>query len=336
MTAPEVALSAERLFHDAFLPLYPVDAASDLSRARTEDANPSGNPSLFAHLAEAASVFAHLAPRILDADLGLDFTDASVHRLSAALTRETRDRLLRDSNLGSSDSTLFNLVVHGSAYLGECIVRTRSAAGSSSLRAGIRTREDVDARWLVRRPLWESLVSLRSPAGEAELAVFHWWLKALSDDGVDGKVATLADRFRAHVEEPTRDVDAMPAFLLAERRMPRLAKVSYHAFYKYLRAHLPEIREVGADFPSAERFDELELKWLEAHIVGAGRMALLAGASKHGVHLFWLDQNGFNKGAFVPADSFPEPVVRVENDRVRVLVQQDGTSTMREMLWWGL
>lgn len=318
MTDP---VTAEMLFARAFLPLYPEDAARDLTAARRTDANPAANPSVTAHLAEAAAIFVEMAPVVLGASLTLDYSAASVHHLSRALTREIRDRWLGEKTIGTPESTLFNFVVHGAAYLGECIVRGHAGTGR--------------ARWLVRRPLWESLVFLRSPAGEAEIAVFHVWLKSLADDALDGKVASLADRYRTHVEEPTRDWAALPRFLTLARKTPRLSKVRYDAFYKYLRAHFPEIRDVGNDFPSAARFDELGLRWLDAHVVGDGRMALFAGAGEAGVHLFWLDQHGFVKAAFVAADKFPEPVVRVEADRVSVLARDGGAEAVREMLWWG-
>ena len=326
---PVNPVNAERLFREAFLPLYPADAAADLTRVRSEDANPANNPSILGHVAEAAAIFAELAPHALrpHQNMGsLDFSDASIHRLGGALTREARDRWLTEPAYGTSEGTLFNFVVHGAAYVGECIVRRRTE----------RTR----ARWLVRSPLWESLVHLQSAAGEAQLAVFHWWLKALSDAalGSNASSASLADRYRTHVEEPTLDVDALPVFLREdiERKMPRLTKVRYDALYKYLRAHLPEIRDLGRDFPSPERFDDMRLRWLDAHVVGGGRMALLATAGEGGVHLFWLDASGFVKAAFVAADKFPEPVVQVDGGRVRVVVQQGGEPAMREMLWWGI
>ena len=148
-------------------------------------------------------------------------------------------------------------------------------------------------------------------------------------------LASLADRYRTHVEEPTRDWSALPRFLTLARKTPRLSKVRYDAFYKYLRAHFPEIRDVGNDFPSAARFDELGLRWLDAHVVGDGRMALFAGAGEAGVHLFSLDSHGFVKAAFIATDKFPEPVVRVEGDRVTVLARDGGAEAVREMLWWG-
>src|SRR5262245_19045068 len=193
--------TAEQLFESYFLPLYPEGAKTDLGRVRSEDANPANNASILAHLDEAAGVFVARATGLFGSDLELDYSDASVHRLGHALGDATRDQWMSEGTPGSASSLLFNAVVHGSAYVGACVVRNH------------------DARWAVRRPLWESLVVLRSAAGEAMLPVFHWWLKALA-----GEEGSLADRYRTHVEVPTTDATALPAWLPADRRLPRIAK----------------------------------------------------------------------------------------------------------------
>ncbi len=83
-------MDADTLFRRFFLPLYPEGARSDLATLRTVDANSAKNPAIYAHLGDAASRFAVLFPKLVgegSAALGeLDFTDASVHRLSAAIT----------------------------------------------------------------------------------------------------------------------------------------------------------------------------------------------------------------------------------------------------------
>lgn len=305
--------TAEQLFDTYFLPLYPADARADLGRARSEDANPANNSSILAHLDEAASVFVAKAPDLFGRDLDLDYSDASAHRLGHALGDATRDEWMRQGTPGTAGSVLFNAVVHGSAYVGACIVRNH------------------DARWAVRRPLWESLVVLRSRAGEALLPVFHWWLKALASDQ-----GSLADRYRTHVEVPTTDLASLPAWLPADRRLPRIAKsVRYDVFYKHLKAHLPELRDVGADFPSPERFSELGLKWLDFARLGDGRMLLVYGLGEKGLHMWWLDAKGFTKGAFYPCDAFPEPLVRVEPDTLDVIVSLGGEPRAHTMMWWG-
>jgi hypothetical protein len=313
-------VTAESLFRDVFLPLYPEDAKSDLGRARSIDANPAKNPSILAHLDDAAARFAGIAPSALgvaEGKLALDFSDASVHRLSAALTPTTRDRLLASGAKGTPDNGLFNLVVHGAAYVGACVVKNHGG------------------EWAVRRPLWESLVALRSRAGEAELAVFHWLLKSLAD----GAPATLGDRYRAHVEVPTARPEDLPVIAPPDRRLPRLAKPRYDAFYKYLRAHLPELRDVGEHFPSPERFAELGFKGLSFLLVGGGRMLVVHGASDEGLHAFWLTKEGFEKAAFWPCDAFPEPILRRrENggeERLEVVLSDGGAMRSFELLWWG-
>jgi hypothetical protein len=316
------SLTAERLFLDFFLPLYPEDAAKDLARARATDANPANNPALFAHLHEAASIFAGMAPALFGADLGLDFSDASVHRLGAALTRARRDAWIAKGAAGTAENELFNVVVHAAAYVGACIEKNHGG------------------RWLVRRPLWESLVALQSAAGDAELAVFHWLLKSLADDALpsDGeapKVPSLADRYRNLVEVPCFDASALPAVYPTDRKLPRLSKVRYDVFYKYIKANLPELRDVGRDFPSPERFDEYGFKWLDFLVLGEGRMLLVAGLTAHGLQLFWLDAAGFQKAAFFAADAFPEPVVRRDGDKLQVILGTDGRTAVHELLWWG-
>ncbi|HSN96723.1 MAG TPA: hypothetical protein VLS89_00450, partial [Candidatus Nanopelagicales bacterium] len=183
------------------------------------------------------------------------------------------------------------------------------------------------------RPLWESLVRLDSRAGTADLALFHWWLKALSDDEIDH--ARLADRYRTHVEVPTFDAASLPVLAPPDRRLPRLTKVRYDLLYKHLRAHLPELRTVGDDFPSPERFDEMGFKWLDFLLLGGGRMLLLHGPGAEGAHFFWLDADGFVKQAFYPADPFPEHIVQADGDKLRVIVSIGRAPQIHEMLWWG-
>ena len=307
-------MDAEELFVRWFLPLYPPDARENLARARAADANPGGNPAFVAHLGEAGARFVANAPVLFGVDLGLDGSDASVHRLSAALTRERRDTWAAAGPPGSPENLLFNAVVHGSAYVGACIVARHGGA------------------WRVRRPLWESLVHLRSRAGEADLAVFHWWLKSLADGE---QATTLADRYRAHVEVPCAKPEELPVLVAPPRTPPRLKNPRYASLHQWLRAHLPELADVGADFPSAERFDAYAFRWIEAHLLGGGRMVLLAGASPSGLHLFWMGAGGFEKGVHVAAEAFPDPVVRVEADRVVALTSQSGETRTHEWLWWG-
>ncbi|WP_437906391.1 hypothetical protein WME95_00180 [Sorangium sp. So ce327] len=328
---PAEPITAAQIFERFFAPQYPPDALVDLAGARSTDANPAGNPSILAQIDHAAEVFARLAPAAFGApDLGLDFSDASVHRLGAALTRERRDAWLAPAGgpsdaRGSSGASaasgggeppmLVTLVTHGALYVGACVVKNHGG------------------KWQVRRPLWESLVRLESSAGTGDLAIFQWWLKALSDEEI-GR-GRLVDRYRTHVEVPTFDAERLPILAAGDRRIPKLAKVRYDTLYKHLRAHLPELRSVGDDFPSPERFEELGFKSMEFALLGGGRMLLMHGATADGVHLLWLDASGFVKSLYYPADSFPAHVVQIEGQKIRVIVPVRGESQVHEMLWWG-
>ncbi len=307
---------AAQIFKRFFLPLYPPEVRENLQRARTEDANPAGNRAILGELDVIADTFAKLAPQALNApDLVLDFSDASVHRLSAALTRDACDRLVTPIRRVGEVPPIVLLVTHGAVYVGACIVRNHGGT------------------WQVRNPLWESLVRLESRAGVGDLAVFQWWLKSLADDEIDEP--RLGDRYFLNVEVPTRTPETLPVIAPATRRLPRLTKVRYDTLYKYLRAHVPELRSVGDHFPDAERFAELGFAWLDFALLGEGRMLLIHGPSERGVHLFWLDAAGFCASAFFPADAVPEHEVTAEGDTIAVTVHVLGRAERHEMLWWG-
>ena len=314
MGAPDL-LTPVRLFERFFWSLYPEDVRADLAGARATDANPAQNPHILRSFDEIADTFVRLAPSAFGkTDLGLDGSDASVHRLSAALDRQTRDRWASERGPDGA-SLLAHVVVHGAVYVGRCAVANHQGV------------------WQVRRPLWESLVRLESAAGEADLAVFQWWIKSLSDAEVDR--GTLSDRYRAHVEALRLRPDTLPAIVSAERRIPRLAKVRYDTLHKHLRAHLPELTDLGEHFPSAERFSELGFRHLDFLWLGEKRMLLLHGPGKNGVHLFWLDSTGFAKGAYYPADAGSSYELAVEGESLRVTVTVQEARAEHVMLWWG-
>lgn len=308
-------LTAERLFQRVFQGLYPPNA--DLAKIRATDANPANNPAILAGLVETAQLFAKLAPEALDApDLVLDLSDASVHRLAPLLTLERRAKLLEsalDEQPGkrSKPPLLAHFVLHGAIYVGACVVRNHGGT------------------WLVRSPLWESLVELQSRAGVAHIAPFAWWLRALSDDEI-GR-ATLLDRYRTHVETPTFDPESLPVIAPADRRLPRLEKVRYDLFYKYLKAHLPELKDVGADFPSPERFEEMGFRWLEPRLVGDGRILVLFGPTRAGVTALFLSKSGFLKQHYYE-NAGPTPRLEVDGDRLRFVLDD---TQIHETLYWG-
>ncbi|RYE91996.1 MAG: hypothetical protein EOO75_07670 [Myxococcales bacterium] len=302
------------MFRTLFWPLYPPEARADLARARATDANPAQNPALFAQVDRVAEVFARLFPAACGEDPGLDFSDASIHRLAPLLTVERRASWLAETGPDGAP-LLAHLVLHGVAYVGACVVRNHGG------------------QWRLRAPLWESLVHLVSRAGEGELAIFSWWLRALSD-GEIGR-GTLLDRYRINVEVPCARPEELPVIAAPDRRLPRLKRPRYDTLHKYLRAHLPELRDLGGDFPSPERFTEMAFEWLDFVLVGEGRMVLMHGPTDRGTHFFWLDAGGFSKALYFPADAFPEHQVRLEGDKVQILVPLLGQTVMHEVLWWG-
>jgi len=306
--------TAEALFTSLLLPLYPPEARADLARARAADANPGNNPSLPGQLAATAEVFARMSRGAFGEDLALDFSDASVHRLAHGITAERRERWLQERGPDGLP-LLLPVLTHGVAYLGECVVRNHG---------GI---------WRVRNPLWESLVAVKTRAGEGELAVLSWWVRALSDGEV-GR-GTLAERYRMHVEEPSGEPPGLAVIAAPDRRLPRLKRPRYDTLHKYLKAHLPELRDLGEDFPSPERFTELAFAWLDFLWLGEGRMLLMWGPTDRGLHLYWLDARGFRKGMYLPADGFPEPRVEAEGEKLRVIASVQGQVVAHEVLWWG-
>lgn len=314
-------LTAERLFERHFRPLYPPDLRDDLAAlraARGADANPAGNPRLLGELDDVAAVFARLAPQALGVpELVLDRTDASVHRLGGALDRRARDALLAASAPGDPGSPLVNLVIHGAVYVGACVVARHGGT------------------WGVRRPLWESVVHLKSRAGEGALAPFHWWLKGLSDAEIDH--GGLVSRYRQLVERASFDAASLPRIVegRADRVLPTLRVVRPETLHKHLRAHVPELRELGADFPSPEKLGELAFLELDFALLGEGRYLLMHGRGKHGLHLFWLDHQGFSHAAFFPASPGDPHSVQVDGDRLVIRFRFAGAEQVHEMLWWG-
>ncbi|MGZ3422602.1 MAG: hypothetical protein ACXWUG_00210 [Polyangiales bacterium] len=311
-------LTAERLFDVWFRPLYPADLRGDdaaLLAARARDANPGKNPRLYAELFEVADVFARLAPAALGkSDLALDFSDASVHRLGAALDRPTRDRLIEASQPGDPDGVFTRLVIHGALYVAACIVRSHGGT------------------WCVRHPLWESMVRVESRAGIGDLAPFHWWLKALSDAEIDR--GGLATRYRQHVERA--NPEELPQFITVkpDRKLPTLSKVRYDMLHKYLVAHIPEMKDLGRDFPSPEKLDEMGFLSLDFMILGGGRMVLVHGRGRVGLHLLWLDHQGFSHAAFFPADPGSPHSIAIDGDKLIVKFERDRVPITHEMLWW--
>ncbi|MBI5533131.1 MAG: hypothetical protein HY898_10465 [Deltaproteobacteria bacterium] len=313
------ANDAQSLFERVFWPLYPEDVRDNLAAARESFVNPANDCGLTELIEEIAEAFKLLAPSILGLpQSALDDTDASVHRLGAALTRDRRDRLLLEQTVGRNRTPLLAMIaIHGTAYIGRCIVKNHCG------------------EWLVRRPLWESTVRLHSALGQAELSIFQWWLKSLSDEEVDR--VPLGDRYRTYVEVPCFQSESLPVLVPSASRIPRLKRPQYHDVLRHLQAHAPGVVRLGADFPDPERFAQMQLAWLDFLWVGGGRMLLMHGpSSRQGVRLLWLNAEGFVKSAFYPADDVPAHKIKVHGDFVRVILSMQKQVKVHEMPWWGL
>jgi hypothetical protein len=314
--------SADALFATHFLPLYPDQTPAALANLREQDANPANNPSLLLPLREAAETFARLAPAMLAApQLALDFSDASIARLSAAVRAANLLERLGRTTIAESPraSELANFTIHASAYVGECVVRNHAG------------------RWQLRNPLWESRVFLASAAGEAQLPIFHWWLRTLVETEAEFAVAGgLASRYRSYVQVPCFDAQQLVKIASADRKLPKLSKVRYDLLYKHLKAHLPELRDLGQDFPTPERFAAYEFKWLDFLWLGDGKMVLFYGQGKGGLHLFWMSAQGFEQSALIPCDGFPAPIVRCDAQKIVIVFSVDQQLLTQEMLWWGM
>lgn len=318
LAAADERLSAKRLFDRVFWPLYPPDAREHLSSGQPAPVIAANDSSILLVIDDIADIFSRITPGLLNLpDEALDGSDASVHRLSHALTRQTRDRLLAETTIGEPRvPMLAMLCIHGALYLGRCAVRNHGGV------------------WVVRNPLWESTVQLRTVFGQGELTPFYWWVKSLSDDEIDR--VPLSDRYRTHVENPCFDATSLPVLAPDQRRIPRIGMPTYQQLFGHLKEHAPEIRHPGDDFPSPERFEQMRFQWMDFAWVGGGRLLLMHGPSLHqGVHLFWMDAGGFTKAAFYPADDTPAHCVRQMGDVLRVIVSIQHEVRYHDVPWWG-
>ncbi|MCU0690219.1 MAG: hypothetical protein MUF54_02335 [Polyangiaceae bacterium] len=310
--------NAAALFERAFRPLYPPALQPQLDKLRTSPGAPCDDPAVLGRIDQIADAFREIAPDVLGlpAD-ALDDTDASIHCLGAVLTKERRDELLARTSDDEPVPMLATVVIHGTLYVARCIVRNHRG------------------RWRIRTPLWESTIALSSAMGDAELAIFQWWLKSLSDPEVER--LPLGARYRQYVEIPCFDAQSLPVVAPADRTIPRIACPTFAQLFRHLKAHVPEIREPGPHFPSADRFAQLKLEWVDFLWLGDGRMLLMHGPGRlGGAHLFWMDRQGFVKAAYYPADAAPTHLIRLENGRLRVIVSVERSTRVHEMPWWGL
>ncbi len=147
-----MARTAESLFTEFFLPNYPPDAARDLAKARSTDANPANNPELTAHLARLAKkqvlVLAHREELLAQAKDKLEraLDTGTVVAIERGAERAPRDakvlvcsiRSLHEKRLGRVlEGRDFGLVIYD-----EC----HHAAAEDNLRV-LRQLGAFDPQW---------------------------------------------------------------------------------------------------------------------------------------------------------------------------------------------
>ena len=320
---PADHVDAEELFVRFFLPLYPPDARADLARARATDANPAGNPALLAHLDDAANRFVANAPALFERRPGARPQrrerappERGAHAPSArdAWAAQRRAGHARERRSSTRSCTARRTSAPASS-------RSTAACGACAGRSG---RASCASSRAPARPTSRSSTggSSRSPTRPT---------------GV--QAATLADRYRAHVEVPCARPEELPVVSSSgARALPRLKKPTLRrSCTSTLRAHLPELRDLGRGLPrspSGSTAFALHVDRLPRRSA-AGAWSLLAGASPAGAAPLLADGGGFEKSAFFPCDASrirssgwtPIASSRMTSDQ--------GETREHEMLWWG-
>ncbi|MDP3275128.1 MAG: hypothetical protein Q8Q09_08040 [Deltaproteobacteria bacterium] len=299
-------IDAQQWFERWFYQHYPSEIRSRYLDAMTEDANPANNPSLYAHIADGAERFVHNASALFD--VTLTFDGEGVAKLARALDRTTRDRLANSSDPSDPSNALFNTIVHGALFVGECAVRAHGC------------------QWSARNPLWESRVRRflpgKSPKELAPFAPFQWLLKHLDDREIDD--SKLYDRFKLHVEHGTLALDRMS--VLTERNsLPSLKHPAYDTLIKYLHTHLPSVRDLGGAFPTASEFTAIAYDTVGFEVLEQGRVIAMHGMyvpSDHDaqstVDVHWLTSEGVLRIDRIPCDRKPPHFARRTGDHLEV------------------
>lgn len=308
--------SAQALFERWFLRHYPEDARRDYHRAVDTDANPANNPSIAAHLTDAAELFVRNAPALLGTELTFD--GAGVARLAKALDRERRDRWIAQSRPEDPGNVLFNAVIHGAIFIGECAVRAHGC------------------QWSTRNPLWESRVErfvrdreTRKPIGP--FSPFQWLLKHLDDREI--AESRLADRFRVHVEFATADVESYPKIVTAQK-LPKLDGGQYDLLVKFLHRHVPTLSDLGPLFPSITEFQAINYRSLGFEVFHDGRVLAMHALftppdadpheSTSTVDVYWLTAEGAQRIDRIPCAAHPPYFARKTGDVLEVTVASNG------------
>ena len=258
-----------------FLPLYPPDARGDLAQARATDANPARNPAIFAHLGRGRRRPSRgpgaESPRHRGADRARLHGRECSSRERSASRRETARSGGRP--LGRWGRARERALQRGRSR-GRLRRRVRQSAQSTRARG---------ARGAPR--LWRALVShrLASPARPSSRSSTGG-LKTLADEDVE-RVGSrwpivTAPMWRTRRRAlKTLPIIATLTGASASVAFPRLAKPRYDTLHKWLKAHLPELRDLGEHFPSPERFDEIAVSRSLAFL-RSGRRGTNAGRGR--------------------------------------------------------
>ncbi|MBL8684923.1 MAG: hypothetical protein JNK05_37450 [Myxococcales bacterium] len=310
------AMHAQGWFERWFLAHYPEEVRRDYHRFVDTDANPANNPSITGHLAEGAALFARNAPALLGTELSFD--GAGVAKLATALDRKRRDAWVANSSPDDPGNMLFNAVIHGALFVGECAVRAHGCA------------------WSARNPLWESRVDRFVREGTKARAIgpfspFQWLLKHLDDREIDAP--RLADRFRVHVEFATADVASYPPVVTAPK-LPKIDGGEYDLLVKFLHRHAPTLKDLGPLFPSVSEWSALGYKSLGFESFFDGRVVALHAlfapidSDPHGdnatVDVYWLTAEGAQRIDRVPCAAHPPYFARKTGDTLEVTVSFQG------------
>jgi hypothetical protein len=300
---------AQRWFEQWFFRHYPPDLRAKYHEIVAQDANPANNPTIDAHIEQAALMFVQNAPKLLGCELSFDAR--GVGTLARALSAEKIAQLEAVSRVDDPENLLFNTIIHGALYLGECAVRAHGF------------------RWSARRPLWESrvvrLVADRSGKLEAqgEFSPFQWLLKHMDEREIAH--SKLADRFAVHVEFASMPLHTLTPFVAA-KRYAALKKPTYDLLVKYIHQHFDRLNDLGKTFLSPAEFTSRAYESLGFEHFYDGRVLVMHGmhvpeASSDGqatVDLHWLTSAGTVRMDLLPCDAHPPYFARKTGELLEV------------------
>ena len=262
------------------------------ARSRATDANPAKNPHdhRAARRGRRRSSRGSRRRRSARPTSTLDFSDASVHRLGAPSS------LARGATRGSSEK------IAGHAAAGA------DGDARRALPRGVRGARRTAGSWQVRRPPGSRWCgSSRGPGvGRAgAVSVVAEGARRRGDRRRAPRRPLPRARGAADASTPRRCRAIAPAGPAAAAAGQGALRHAAQA----PRAHLPELRSVGDDFPSPERVDEMGFSLAGLH---AGRATVgcccMHGAGARGRAPLLARRRRLREAAYLPADKFPAHV----------------------------